>query len=177
MDGLHVIKTLIVRMHESFLDVMENVDQEVADWLPTGEAHPIRTSAAHILWVEDAFVNAVIRESTTVWADLGLQEKTGIRPGPIPNLEWAQTTKIDIEELKKVYVNELFENTEAYIGNLDPKDLNRDIDIEGKGRALKRVLIGTRVSDILLTLSIHSANHIGEIASQKGTQGLQGYSF
>ena len=139
------------------------------------EAAPIMPSLME--WSDDAFVNAVIRESTTVWADLGLQEKTGIRPGPIPNLEWAQTTKIDIEELKKVYVNELFENTEAYIGNLDPKDLNRDIDIEGKGRALKRVLIGTRVSDILLTLSIHSANHIGEIASQKGTQGLQGYSF
>ena len=85
MDSLYVIKTLIVRMHESFLDVMENVDQDVADWLPPGEAHPIRMSAAHILWVEDAFVNAVIRESTTVWADLGLQEKTGIRPGSIPN--------------------------------------------------------------------------------------------
>ena len=92
-------------------------------------------------------------------------------------MEWARTTNIDIEELKKLYVNELFDNTESYLENLDPKDLNRDIDIEGKGRALKRVLIGTRVSDILLTLSIHSANHIGEIASQKGTQGLQGYSF
>ena len=177
MDSLHVVKTLIVRMHESFLDVMENVDQEVADWLPPGEAHPIRTSAAHILWVEDAFVNAVIRESTTLWADLGLQEKTGIRPGPIPNLEWARTTNIDIEELKKVYVNELFNNTEAYIDNLDSQDLNLEIDIEGKGRLLKRVLIGTRISDIFLTLAIHSSNHIGEIASQKGTQGLQGYSF
>ena len=47
MDGLHVIKTLIVRMHESFIDVMENVDQEVADWLPPGEAHPIRMSNLH----------------------------------------------------------------------------------------------------------------------------------
>ena len=177
MDNVEIVKTLMEHVRQSFIDVMENVDQEVADWLPPGEAHPIRTSAAHILWVEDAFVNAVIRESTTVWADLGLQEKTGIRPGPIPNLEWARTTNIDIEELKKLYVNELFDNTESYLENLDPKDLNRDIDIEGKGRALKRVLIGTRVSDILLTLSIHSANHIGEIASQKGTQGLQGYSF
>jgi hypothetical protein len=164
-------------MHESFVDVMENVDQDIADWVPSGEAHPIRTSAAHILWVEDAFVNAVIRESTTVWADLGLQEKTGIRPGPIPNLEWARTTHIDIEELKKVYVNELFDNTESYIENLGPKDLNLEIDIEGKGRLLKRVLIGNRVSDILLTLSMHSANHIGEIASQKGTQGIKGYTF
>ena len=177
MDSLYVIKTLIVRMHESFLDVMENVDQDVADWLPPGEAHPIQISAAHILWVEDAFVNAVIRESTTVWADLGLQEKTGIRPGSIPNLEWARTTNIDIEELKRLYVNELFDNTESYLGNLEPKELNREIDIEGKGRLLKRVLIGTRISDIFLTLAIHSANHIGEIASQKGTQGLQGYSF
>ena len=164
-------------MHESFRDVMENVDQDVADWLPPGEAHPIRISAAHTLWVEDAFVNAVIRESTTVWSDLGLQEKTGIRPGSIPNLEWARTTNIDIEELKKLYVNELFDNTESYLGNLEPKELNREIDIEGKGRLLKRVLIGTRISDIFLTLAIHSSNHIGEIASQKGTQGLQGYSF
>ena len=61
--------------------------------------------------------------------------------------------------------------------HLEPKELNREIDIEGKGRLLKRVLIGTRISDIFLTLAIHSANHIGEIASQKGTQGLQGYSF
>ena len=177
MDNVEIVKTLVHHVRQSFLDVMENVDQDVADWLPPGEAHPIRISAAHILWVEDAFVNAVIRESTPVWAALGLQEKTGIRPGSIPNLEWARTTNIDIEELKRLYVNELFDNTESYLGNLEPKELNREIDIEGKGRLLKRVLIGTRISDIFLTLAIHSANHIGEIASQKGTQGLQGYSF
>jgi len=55
MDNVEIVKTLVHHVRQSFLDVMENVDQEVADWLPTGEAHPIRTSAAHILWVEDAF--------------------------------------------------------------------------------------------------------------------------
>ena len=31
--------------------------------------------------------------------------------------------------------------------------------------------------EILIRFALHNANHIGEISSQKGTQGLKGYSF
>ena len=47
MDNVEIVKTLVHHVRQSFLDVMENVDQDVADWLPPGEAHPIRMSNLH----------------------------------------------------------------------------------------------------------------------------------
>ena len=38
-------------------------------------------------------------------------------------------------------------------------------------------LNGLKAGEILIRFALHNANHIGEIASQKGTQGLKGYSF
>ena len=118
MGNVEIIKTLIKHVRQSFLEVMENVDQEVADWLPPGEAHPIRMSNLHCLWAEDRFVNVFLQESPTIWSIIGLEEKTGLIPGRLPSAEWARSTPIDINQLREVYMPALFEGTDKYLDNL-----------------------------------------------------------
>ena len=65
----------------------------------------------------------------------------------------------------------LFEGTDKYLGSLKSDDLDKPVksDVEN--------LNGLKAGEILIRFALHNANHIGEIASQKGTQGLKGYSF
>mgnify|MGYP006218667531 CR=1 FL=1 len=171
MDNVYVIRNLMGRVRESFLDVMDNVTQEVADWLPSGEAHPIRMSNLHLLWAEDRFINVFIKETSTVWADIGMGEKTGFQPGRIPNVEWARSTEVDIYELRDVYMPKLFASTDAYLSMMNSDDLDKPVksDVES--------INGLPIGEVLIRFALHSANHIGEISSQKGTQGIKGYSF
>ena len=167
---IEIIKALIERSRKSYLDVLEGVTQEVSDWLPPRDAHPIRMSSVHILWIEDRLVNVVLNNTTTIWEQLGFQEKTGIKPGRIPDAEWARSTRIDIEEIKNKYMKEVFISTDSYIGRLNSTDLDTIVERKGPTKGMK-------ISDVFILLANHSANHIGEIASQKGAQGIKGYTF
>tara|TARA_B100001123_G_scaffold451177_1_gene628065 strand:+ start:36928 stop:37443 length:516 start_codon:yes stop_codon:yes gene_type:complete len=171
MDNVEIVKTLVHHVRQSFLDVMENVDQDVADWLPPGEAHPIRMSNLHCLWAEDRFINVFLQEDPTIWSVIGLEEKTGLIPGRLPSAEWARSTPIDINQLREVYMPALFEGTDKYLDTLKADDLDKPVKSDVTN------LNGLKAGEILIRFALHNANHVGEIASQKGTQGLQGYSF
>ena len=171
MDNVEIVKTLVHHVRQSFLDVMENVDQDVADWLPPGEAHPIRMSNLHCLWAEDRFINVFLQEDPTIWSVIGLEEKTGLIPGRLPSAEWARSTPIDINQLREVYMPALFEGTDKYLDTLKADDLDKPVKSDVTN------LYGLKAGEILIRFALHNANHVGEIASQKGTQGLKGYSF
>ena len=171
MDNVEIVKTLVHHVRQSFLDVMENVDQDVADWLPPGEAHPIRMSNLHCLWAEDRFINVFLQEDPTIWSVIGLEEKTGLIAGRLPSAEWARSTPIDINQLREVYMPALFEGTDKYLDTLKADDLDKPVKSDVTN------LNGLKAGEILIRFALHNANHVGEIASQKGTQGLQGYSF
>jgi len=171
MDSTAVIQSLLTQVRHSFLDVMEGVDQQVADRVPPGEAHPIRMTNLHLLWAEDRFVNVFINETEPVWKKIGLEATTGFKAGPIPNAAWARETPIDISDLKNIYMPKVFESTDEYTSNMTNEKLERPVKSDIAG------LNGLKVSEILIRLAIHNSNHVGEIAAQKGAQGIKGYSF
>ena len=171
MDNVEIVKTLVHHVRQSFLDVMENVDQDVADWLPPGEAHPIRMSNLHCLWAEDRFINVFLQEDPTIWSVIGLEEKTGLIPGRLPSAEWARSTPIDINQLREVYMPALFEGTDKYLDTLKADDLDKPVKSDVTN------LNGLKAGEILIRFALHNANHVVDIESLKGTQRLQGYSF
>ena len=49
MNNLAIRRVLLQEMRKSFLDVIERVDQNVADWFPEGEEDPFQMTNLHIL--------------------------------------------------------------------------------------------------------------------------------
>ena len=58
--------------------------------------------------------------------------------------------------------------TDAYIANLTPTELDRQVELIGSQRP---------VADALAIMVVHIASHGGEIAALKGVQGLKGLPF
>jgi uncharacterized damage-inducible protein DinB len=151
---------------------VEGLTDEQANWQPSGRAHSIAASYAHLVNAEDAFLNGLLQSKAPLAAS-AFAGRTGMsEPHPMGQMtsEWARRVQIDLPALR-AYAAAVYAATDAYLSSIDDAELARPIDLTAMGYGMQTV------GSILTTVMQNTLAHSGEIACVKGLQGLQGYSF
>lgn len=174
MDAITSLREGFGFTHMVVEGTMEGVTDEQAHWQPSGLAHSISSTYAHLVLGEDNVVHGMIQGtaplSATTW-----DGKTGISEMPPARSEaegnwdkWATSVRIDIAALRE-YAKAVYAATDAYLSSLTPEDLDRQIQAFGPDKQ--------SINWMLMLVASHASNHIGEISAIKGIQGLRGYPF
>jgi uncharacterized damage-inducible protein DinB len=151
---------------------VEGLTNEQAHWQPSGTAHSIAASYAHLVNAEDAFVNGLLQSKTPLAAS-EFAGRTGLsEPHPMGQMtsEWARQVQVDLPALR-AYAAAVYAATDAYLSSIDDDELARPIDLTAMGYGMQSV------GSILTTVMHNTLAHAGEIACVKGLQGLKGFSF
>lgn len=157
--------------------VFEDVTDELANRPAPGLANPLGTAYAHVVFSEDAFVNAILKGTQPLSAG-EFAPKTGVdQPMPLPGFvagdmgEWFKTAKVQVEPLR-AYAGAVFRATEQYVDEADDATLERPVDLSFAG-------LGTKPLALALAQFVveHADNFSGEISAIKGVFGLKGYPF
>jgi hypothetical protein len=139
--------------------------------LPDGTITSIASIYAHIVWSEDAIVQAMLQGKPALYQSDGWEAKTGIPyPGmpPSMNPEWANKLKMDLGPFQE-YAKAVFAATEAYVGGVSDAELSRKVPTPIGEQTVEWV--------VATLLGTHAPQHIGEIAALKGVHGLKGLPF
>jgi uncharacterized damage-inducible protein DinB len=118
----------------------------------------------HLYFSEDRMVQQRRRGLPTIFEAGGWRERIGFNP----DAPWAQTTQADPDAMR-AYAAEVHGATKRFLESLQPDELEQEV--EGmRGRSpLATVLT--------VSLVIHKASHMGEIAALLGSQGVRGFPF
>jgi hypothetical protein len=153
--------------------VVADLTQEQADWMPPGIANPIGATYWHAVSSTDEIVCKWIRGEEPLRQKGGWQEKVLTVSAPEPGhggdyLAYMQTIRVDIATLH-AYARAVAEAIQSWLASLAPEDLTREMD----------TLIGRlNVGQMLETFVIWHINaHCGEISALKGCLGVKGYPF
>ena len=171
MDAVSLLGQQIKQAHDVYRGTVADLTSEQAHWKPGGAANSCAPLLVHIASGEDFFLNMMTgRQPLAMGAYAG---KTGAsEPHPMGNYgEWAGRVTVDMPQLSE-YVQAVFKNTEDYVADLKPEDLDKEIDLSSAG--LGKMSLG---GFITMTSVIHPSNHTGEISCLKGLQGAKGYPF
>ena len=174
MDAITSLKENFGYTHMVVEGTMEGVTDEKAHWLPSGTAHSIAATYAHLVLGEDAVIHGMIQGTAplaaTTWAG-----KTGVSEMPPNGSEgegdwssWASSVRVDIPALRE-YAKAVYAATDAYLGSLKPEDLDRKMKAYGPDEQSLNMMFHL--------VAGHGNNHVGEISAIKGIQGLKGYQF
>ena len=154
-----------------------DVTQELANRPAPGQANPLGTAYAHVVYAEDGVVNGMLQGKVPLFAST-YAGRTGVdRPMPLPGVvegsmdEWFHGSKVDVEALR-AYSAAVFAATEDFISGADEATLGRNINMSFAGLGDKHL------SDVFTLLVVqHCDNFSGEISAIKGAFGLKGYPF
>jgi hypothetical protein len=176
LTALQLVKDQLKDVHGTFESTVSNIKSEHLHKLPGGQALPLGSLVAHLVFSEDVIVNGMLLKKeplyTTSW-----KGKTGAS-SPLPamddkwktsHIEWSQNVQVKFPELMK-YMKAVFESTEKYVATLKDADLEKEVDLGSWGK--KNV-----VSLLTGFIIAHTNNLIGEISAIKGVNGEQGYPF
>lgn len=148
---------------------MQETTDEQLNWVPSGTVNSIGAALLHVVAAEDSFIQKMIQARPMLWETGEWAAKIGVPIPPGMGKGW--------DELKKqsltlppllAYQEAVRAATDAYLADLTPVELDRQINMMGGQRP---------VADALSILVVHIAYHSGEIAAVKGMQGLKGLPF
>jgi DinB superfamily len=153
--------------------VVADLTQEQADWIPPGVANPIGASYWHTVSGADEVVCRWALGQEPLHQREGWQTKVLTVSAPEPEnpegyFAWMRTIRVDLPALHE-YAKETAGALHAWLGSLKPEDLERTINTP----------IGEHnLAQMLETFIIWHINaHCGEISALKGCQGARGYPF
>ncbi|MHB1132824.1 MAG: DinB family protein [Chloroflexota bacterium] len=149
--------------------VMTDVAEEQAWWVPPGQANPIGALYLHTLYDVDAIVNRMFQDRPPLWDSVGFGARIGGTIDLNLELEWARVVRFDLAVARE-YARVVHAAALNYIQSLTPEDFDRIIPSQLSERTTLGQLIHTFVV-------WHVDVHCGEISALKGVQGLKGYSF
>jgi hypothetical protein len=153
--------------------VVADLTQEQADWIPPGCANPIGASYWHAVSGADEVVYRWVLGQEPLHQQEGWQSKALTVSAPEPEhggdyLAWMQTIRVDLSALHE-YAKATSAALNGWLGSLMPEDLERTINTP----------IGEyNVAQVVETFIVWHINaHCGEISALKGCQGAKGYPF
>jgi DinB superfamily len=168
MSQVAALRMAYQTMHEFLENTAAGVTADQANWQPPGLAHTIGANYGHVVFGEDAVINAVVRGGAPLMATR-FAGKTGASEPPPPGMEWADwasRVKIDLPALRE-YAREVYGSTDGYLTSISDADLDREIDMGSTGKFPLGRLLTIMMGNV--------AWHTGEIACLKGLQGAKGY--
>ena len=172
MDTVTFLREQIQSTREFLEGTMADVTADLAQWNAEGRALPIDAQYAHVIYAMDASLHGLL-QGTAPLAATSWAGKTGFSDLPQigPGTSWEQWAEgpFDLTALR-TYAQAVYAATDAYVSDLSPDDLARDLDLSQMG-------LGMRTVGWMLTTGwILNANmHCGEISCLKGLQGQKGY--
>jgi hypothetical protein len=171
---INLLREQIKSAHNFLEGALQDVTAETAHWQPQGLAKPIAAHFAHVVVIEDAIVNAVLKGNAPLFM-AGYANRTGLSELPplptpdspgLPNWhEWGRRLELDLGATR-IYAQAVYAATEAYLDTLTEDDLQRKV---------QSALGETTVSGLLSTAISNCHWHTGEISCLKGLQNLKGY--
>jgi uncharacterized damage-inducible protein DinB len=169
MDVKTYIQQQMANSHHQIDAVMKDITEEQFNWLPPGTINPISAILVHVLRGEDYFVQAILQGKSRYWELQEWGQKIGIQAPPDPGHSWDEfkTIKISVAPVL-AYAQAIRDATDAYLANLTPEELDRQVNFAGHLHP---------AAEILMILVVHIASHAGEIAAVKGMQGIKGLPF
>jgi hypothetical protein len=169
MSQVDALRMAFQTMHEILENTVEGVTAEQAGWQPPGLAHTIGANYGHVVFGEDAVVNAVVRGGAPLMATR-FAGKTGASEPPPPGREWdewARRVRVDVSAIRE-YARAVYAATDEYLASLPDSELTREVDMGPAGKF--------PLGRLLTIMSGNVAWHTGEIACLKGLQGIRGYT-
>ncbi len=151
--------------------VMQDVTQEMADFLPPNLADPIGWNYLHAIGTIDWAVNSVCQGKPLLWQAEGWSQKLGFEmPEYGSDIHgWARTHRVPLD-LARQYAQAVIQAANVYLDTLRDADLNRPIT----GADSEHNTVGKAFATYI---NWHTAAHTGEISVLKGIQSHVGYGF
>ena len=169
MDVITYIKQQIVNVRSQIDATVEDLTEEVFNWLPPGTINPISAILIHVVSGEDFFIQSVLQGKPMYWETQEWGQKIGVKAPPRPEQSWDEfrTTKIMVAPVR-AYEKVNRAATDTYLSNLTVDELDRQVNFVGDV---------IPAAEVLTSLVVHIANHSGEIAAIKGMQGIRGLPY
>lgn len=164
MDALALLRSQAATADGIMTQVAANITAERAAWtLPGSTTNPIAAIFLHVYTVEDRSVHRALGQPPVLESG-GWRERLGYDPAA----PWSPELRPDPDTCR-AYAAEVRAATVRYLDELDPAELEREVDSP----------FGRRPQADLLTLFlvIHKTTHMGEIAALLGCQGVKGFPF
>ena len=163
MDALELLRYQTALADNLLGQVFGPVTPEQARWHLAGSAaNPIAKTFLHVYISQDRLVHRL--EDQPPLLARGWQEQLGFDP----DKPWYQQSEPDLEA-SRAYAREVQQATRAFLENVPPEALAREVDAPvGRLPALNA---------LALILVIHKMTHTGEIAALLGCQGVKGFPF
>lgn len=158
--------------HDTLEGTMNDVTNEVANWLPPGKPASIGANYVHHAFGEDALINMVLRGAAPMGATTHVGRLGADAPPPAGDWStWGRTVQVDVPAAR-AYAQAVYASTDDYLATLTDADLDGEADLSIIG--VGKVPLGYFLGSMLLW---DAAAHCGEISCIKGLQGLRGYPF
>ncbi len=169
MDVKQYIRTQFAACRRVVDAVTADLTDEMTGWMPPGNANPIGATLVHLINAEDSFVQKSFQGKPLIWDSGAWGERMGLGmlPGRGGGWDEARGKQLCVESLL-AYQQAVRAETDAYLANLTPAELCREVDFAGRQRP---------VGDVLALLVAHTAHHAGDISAIKGVQGAKGLPF
>ncbi len=166
MDIVDMLRNLVRTESTLLMNVMSDVTDEQAAWVPPGTANTIGATYAHVIRWQDNYL-ATISGQQNIWESGRWAEKLGMEGTTRMNREADEVPK-SLAAYRE-YAEAVFEATDSYLGALKAADLDREVQgYRGP------IAVGELIPRSMLA---HISRHLGEIAALKGVQGMKGLPF
>jgi len=153
--------------------VVGDLTQEQANWIPSGCANPIGASYWHAVSGADEVMCRWVLGQEPLHQREGWRDKVLAVSAPEPEgeegwLAWMQTIRVDLLFLHE-YTKATAAMLDTWLGSLTPADLDRTI---------KTPIGDHNLAEVVETFVVWHINaHCGEISALKGCLGAKGYPF
>jgi len=173
MNTVELTQYALGNAFDILAQVVADLTQEQADWIPSGCANPIGASYWHAVSGADEVMCRWVLGQEPLHQREGWQTKALAVSVPEPEnpegyLAWMQTIRVNLPALHE-YARATAAALHGWLGSLTPEDLDRTISTPIGEHNLAQVV------ETFITWHINA--HCGEISALKGCLGAQGYPF
>ena len=170
MSEIAFIKQFLSESHKSWGEAVEGLTSEQAHWRPYDSGNHIAFNLWHYTRTVDNIILFLFQRKPTVWMAGKWDEKFGMDSkdqGTGMETETAANLRIDDFPAFISYAREVWAEADSFMDNVTPEDMERIIRMRPFGELQMREILGRSI----LT---HGCQHLGEVWSLKGLQGLPG---
>jgi len=173
MNTVELTQYALGNAFDILAQVVADLTQEQADWIPSGCANPIGASYWHAVSGADEVMCRWVLGQEPLHQREGWQTKALAVSVPEPEnpegyLAWMQTIRVNLPALHE-YARATAAALHGWLGSLTPEDLDRTISTPIGEHNLAQVV------ETFITWHINA--HCGEISALKGCLGAKGYPF
>ena len=167
MDARDLTESALNELDGDLTDSLNGLSPTELAWQPSNEANSILFNFWHLIRAEDLWVNVLAQDKASVFEKAGWAEKWAL---PVGDTGYGYTAEklasfpqIPIDELRAYYA-EVRRVSLAYLGTLNPSDLDQPLRVERPGR--EGLNVGAMFAHVLCELG----QHVGHIRYLRGLQ-------